>query len=542
MEGDPSHSNDKYALKFEGGQTIGYGPESPVDSVKRSDSHDSFEKGGDNASLHQSSNSSNTDDSNIMININYDIESGKSDSSYKNSSFYIKTTQNGFTPLNNYNGTLSLNDVSGNRDEELFATLSFGDSMINLLNERFNTMVYDSSITDISLHRTHILSNSPINSGSNSDAELESNNIGQLYLDSKTETDKNKRAPRTLKREHSFYSDYSSDDANRNKKYKKLSYKDVEKFIEKYYNINSDNKYSNEIDILITFINGQKNLYVQAKYVTQYKLNLLTFPSIFLTGFATIGSPFSSCLSWSSALMTAINATILLLISLVNYLKYESAIQAYQGNAHQYDKLLNSMEMANNKLLFIKRDNEKNMLVLEKIKEIEEKNSEINGANTALIPEEVKRLFPVICNVNIFSFIKKIEYYKKTLINKLKDVKNEIRFILYKWENQSVSTGSNQTHGKRMSGVENIELLKEKNRLLFLYEIKNKLKDEILELMHAYTYIDTIFSKEISNADSRKKWLGFHYFFFCFKKVDKSYCKTNNLVIDKYFNFIFSDS
>lgn len=76
---------------------------------------------------------------------------------------------------------------------------------------------------------------------------------------------------------------------------------------------------------------------------------------------------------------------------------------------------------------------------------------------------------------------------------------------------------------------------------MFLYEAKHKLKDEILELLHAYTYIDTIFSKEISNADSRKKWLGF-YLFFCFKKVDKSYCKTNNLVIDKYFNFIFSDS
>jgi len=83
MEGNPRHSNDKYASKFEGGQTVGYGPESPIDSVNRSDSHDSFEKEGINTSLPQSSNSSNADDSNIMININYDIESGKSDSSYK---------------------------------------------------------------------------------------------------------------------------------------------------------------------------------------------------------------------------------------------------------------------------------------------------------------------------------------------------------------------------------------------------------------------------------------------------------------------------
>jgi hypothetical protein len=263
---------------------------------------------------------------------------------------------------------------------------------------------------------------------------------------------------------------------------------------------------------------------------------------VFFTAFATISTAFTECHLWSSATMTTLHAMILLLLSLINYLKYESAIQIYLQNARQCDKLLTSLEMANNRLLFIKRDRDKNQLVLEKIKEIEEKNSEINSTNNVLIPEEVKNLFPVICNVNIFSFIKKIEYYKKTLINKLTDIKNEIRFILYKWENNQINTNRDNSLVRRVSEVQNVEHFKEKSRLMFLYEAKHKLKDEILELLHAYTYIDTIFSKEISNADSRKKWLGFYYLFFCFKKVDKSYCKTNNLVIDKYFNFIFADS
>jgi hypothetical protein len=41
-------------------------------------------------------------------------------------------------------------------------------------------------------------------------------------------------------------------------KYKKLSYKDTENFINKYYNIDSKNKFSDEIEILTTYINGQK--------------------------------------------------------------------------------------------------------------------------------------------------------------------------------------------------------------------------------------------------------------------------------------------
>ena len=124
------------------------------------------------------------------------------------------------------------------------------------------------------------------------------------------------------------------------------------------------------------------------------------------------------------------------------------------------------------------------------------------------------------------------------LINKLKDIKNEIRFILYKWENENNKNIANKT-GKRLSEIQNIDHLKEQNRLQFLYEIKIKIRDEIIELSNAYAYIDNIFSKEIKIADSKKNSC---YFYFFNKKVDNSYFKTNNPVIDKYLNFILSDS
>ena len=56
--------------------------------------------------------------------------------------------------------------------------------------------------------------------------------------------------------------------------------------------------------------------------------------------------------------------------------------------------------------------------------------------NNVLIPAEMNQIFPIICHVNIFSFIKKLENHRQILILKFKDIQNEIRFILHKWEKE----------------------------------------------------------------------------------------------------------
>ena len=61
---------------------------------------------------------------------------------------------------------------------------------------------------------------------------------------------------------------------------------------------------------------------------------------------------------------------------------------------------------------------------------------------------------PIISHINIFSFIKKIDHHKKALIVKYKDVKNEIRFIMFQWEkqnsNESISSGKHPEDLERM--------------------------------------------------------------------------------------------
>jgi hypothetical protein len=375
----------------------------------------------------------------------------------------------------------------------------------NRLNEKFNFInreednIYFENVFDLHNQNNYYRSNSPIS-------------ISHNGSDNSNDSDSNEQ--------------YNDDSSVPDKKYKGLTYHEIEKNIDKYYD-DIDNKYSNELDILTTYVRGQKNLYIQSKYVSQKKLNYLIFPSIFFTAFITIIAPFIQCKWWSGAFVSAINATIAFFISLNNYLKLESSTEMYLQMANHYDKLETSLELTNSKLLFLEREKEKKSLVLNKIKDIEKKMNEIKETNKVLIPEEVKIIFPIICTINIFSFIKKIEIYKKNLIIKFKDVKNEIRYILRNGNTDNANT-------------------KEKNRLLFLYQIKDKIKNEFIDYRNAYGYIDDLFTKEIKCAETKKNSWALYYCYFIEYLFNLDYSqpiKTRgvNPIVDKYFDFIFVD-
>jgi len=328
-------------------------------------------------------------------------------------------------------------------------------------------------------------------------------------------------------------SNSDSDENENNDHYSQLVFYDIEKTLDRYYDDSEMNKYSSEIDILTTYMRGQKNIYTHAKYLTQKKLDYLKFPSLFFAALITIIAPFISCSPGGAIFISISNGIIGLCISLMNYLRFESPAAIFLQMANHYDKLETSLELTNSKLLFIENDKDKKMLVLNKIRDIEKRLNEIKETNQYLVPEEIKHVFPVICSINIFSFIKKIEHYKKNLIIKFKDIKNEIRYILHKWKRQNINF-NNINEGY------SFDIIKEKNRLLFLYEMKDKLKCEILDFKNTYNSIDDIFTKEIHTAETKKNdWL-FYYFSFG-KKISIEYVHGINPALDKYFDFIFVD-
>jgi hypothetical protein len=325
-------------------------------------------------------------------------------------------------------------------------------------------------------------------------------------------------SPITISQTNSKHnSSLSSNEELPKKQNRKLSFRDVEKNLDQYYDSDTHNKYSSEIDILTTYVKGQKNLYIHSKYYTQWRLNCLMVPALVFSAAITIIAPFIECRIWSGGVISALNALVALLLSLINYLKLESSVEMYLQMANHYDKLETSLEMANSKLIFLERTEEKRQLVLHKIKDVEKKITDMKESNSLLIPEEIKQLFPIICHINIFLFIKKMEVYKKGLLLTFCDIKNEIRNI-------NIDTGDAVTQEKK------------KTRLLYLYEMKTKIKKDIIEYRTAYSDIDDIFSSEISLAESRK------YSLFCRQSQDISRYYGKNPVIDNYFHNIFHPS
>lgn len=301
--------------------------------------------------------------------------------------------------------------------------------------------------------------------------------------------------------------------------YKKLTFKTVKRSLDKYYE--GEDKYSNELDILTTYLNGQKNLYIQAKRLTQLKLNLLMFPSLIGSGAISLFAPFIQQYSWSGGLIAGLNAMVTICMSIIHYLKLESAVELFLQLSTQYDKLENSLQMTSSKLFFMEGVQEKSDLLFEKMEEFETKMNEIKDMTTVLIPEEIKRVFPIIYHVNIFSFIKRMETYKIKLIVKFKDIKNEIQYILYKY-------------GDEISLNENHRM---KKRLDFICEVKEKIKEELLYYRNAYGCMDELFIREIKQSENIPFWK-----YYCMKKKKPEQLVTkSNPVIEQYLSVIFSD-
>lgn len=295
----------------------------------------------------------------------------------------------------------------------------------------------------------------------------------------------------------------ADEEDTKKKKFRPLTFYEVEQSLDKYYDESVE---EGEMDILITYLKGQKNLHMQSKMVAEQWLNILLLPTLIITSAITIFAPFMQSVGWSGGLISGLNATTAFLISLVKYLKLESMVETFHQTANQFDKLETNVEFTTSKLLFATDAAEKSRLVLEKIQEIEKKVSEIKEWNSLMVPAVVVRAFPVICNVNIFSFIKRIEGAKRSLVAKLKDVKNEIRYIEYK-------TNASAKYSRRLE---------------HLNEAKDKIKEELMHHRQAYCHIDQIFTREIRQAQQPQPvWL-------FWKTFASGSAASNNPVVDRF--------
>jgi len=327
-------------------------------------------------------------------------------------------------------------------------------------------------------------------------------------------------------------SDDSDNTMNKNKhpQFHKLTYEDVEASLNK--NFTKEIRMASELDILLTYLKGQKHIYKLSNQLTLQKFYALMFPAIFITGSITLVGPFFESVNWSGWVLSSLNALLTVLIAVNNFLKWQATAALFHNMAFQFENLAISVEMTRNQL-FVDDENERSRLTFEKMKETERRIMDIKYSNNNLIiPYEVQIHNPIITHINIFSFIKKIEHHQKNLIVKYKDVKNEIRYIMFKWEKQTTGNDSKFDFRKQT----------EVKRLEHLMTEKENLKKEIIQnnSNNVYAYIDTLFTIEIQRSEQYYSYNSGGMYVLRplppFPELD------GNKVVDDYLNFIFSQN
>jgi hypothetical protein len=269
------------------------------------------------------------------------------------------------------------------------------------------------------------------------------------------------------------------------------------------------------MDILASYVKGQKIIYMESESHSKKKLNRLMFPSIFFSCAASVlASVLEGHPTWGSTFLGSINACISFLLAIISYLKLDAQSEAHKITAHQYDKLQSICEFSSGSLLLFtdmtgfdkkgtKKEKERKQLIevgnkiQKQLEEIESKIKDIKETNQFIVPRTIRYRYNIAYNINIFAVIKKIEGLRKHYVTFIRDRINNIKYLKCQ-HNQLIKSGIKQN---------NIQVIRLKQLIDQEYFEKSYAYEKILLLRSAFSIIDQLFSDEMSFADRlRRRW------------------------------------
>ena len=211
-----------------------------------------------------------------------------------------------------------------------------------------------------------------------------------------------------------------------------VSYIDVHSLLQSYFR---DNYYTSlSFDILSVYFRNNKVLYSEAQSYSQFKLNLLMLPAIFLSTSAAVLALVVDDIIYGTLILAIVNGIITFLLTIINYLKLNAEAESHKMKSNEYGKLETQCIMLSGKLLYFEDDDKTQIEMI--FNRMYKKLKEIENSHTFMISFKIKRALPNTCNINIFERVKYILTTQNLIVFKIQNKINLFRDI-YKKKNQS---------------------------------------------------------------------------------------------------------
>lgn len=264
----------------------------------------------------------------------------------------------------------------------------------------------------------------------------------------------------------------------------------------------------NVLDTLNVYFRCQRYMYEQSSRVAKYKNNCISIITISISSSICIFISFLETYQWRTVIVV-LNAIVSILLILSKYWQFATIAELYSYISRQFELIADTIDSAQS------NDKLTQYHINVKVRELEKRVTETRDIPNIIIPSYIQVLYSVSSNINIFSFIKKVDA-RIVYLHEIHTINVEMNYIVKKYFNNM---------GQR-----------ETNRMQFLLDRKTILKQEQKHAENAYAYLEEIFTRELNKAEYHRNYYLYSYFVSPPNfTIDHSRC---NPFVDEYIAFI----